>query len=684
MALTPQEIENLQYLLASGTDKIPVQNASGFVGHVLIQDILNLTSNPDLSLYMLKSVYDPNDDGVVVDSDKLGGELPSFYLDTTNITDTSLKRFVTDAEKATWNSKLDSSAVGAANGVAPLNAGGTIPLQYLPIQSSQYKGLYNASTNTPAILNGTGTTGDFYIASVTGNAYAPVNVTVVNQIVIYNGTIWQVGGVVAATVTSVNGLTGVIVLTTNNIADFTNKRYVTDAVRDAGAASTSPSTANPFVTESVLDAAIAAINVQVTGGGVVNPDAFAQGLSYGDGTSRILNTVTNPVTGVPFTNISAASFFSLVSGINVATWELDTALTAQCFRALEQSGTYGKFQSPSNKYYLINQPTLLPTVKNTVSNLRAFQFILDGQSCVFENTCSSDGIMFDRMPANMTEAVNGANNYIQYAFTFRDIQFKGSNGAVQDEGVRLGASYGSIFENCGWYNFDIGANIVFGLQNFFLNCKWSDNISKGTFVQSGSGIISGATIDATGSNGTSFSGGKWRCAPGSYAGLHAIGSDGITISGFQSVFEGSSGGTAPQHHAHIDSQGITTNKLCTINNVHVEQICSRSNFRISSSAQIFTAELGSMFIQGVNNAAFEADANPSGTVQMWMSNMPDNSSGWKLRQNGADSTFWSLYRVRLPNNTNQYAAACWDSTVFTVAGTIPSVGRVYKSPDVIN
>ena len=51
---------------------------------------------------------------------------------------------------------------GVANGVATLDAGGTVPLSQIPasIQGTlSYQGTWNASTNTPTLASGVGTKG---------------------------------------------------------------------------------------------------------------------------------------------------------------------------------------------------------------------------------------------------------------------------------------------------------------------------------------------------------------------------------------------------------------------------------------------------------------------------------------------------------------------------------------------
>lgn len=60
------------------------------------------------------------------------------------------------------------SHLGTANGFASLDENGRIPYSQLPESALEYKGVWDAETNTPALADGTGTTGDFYVVSVAG------------------------------------------------------------------------------------------------------------------------------------------------------------------------------------------------------------------------------------------------------------------------------------------------------------------------------------------------------------------------------------------------------------------------------------------------------------------------------------------------------------------------------------
>jgi len=97
------------------------------------------------------------------------------------------------------------SQKGAVNGYASLDSSGKVPISQLPSSIMEYKGMWNASTNTPTLANGTGDTGDVYICNVAGsvNFGAGVISFAVGDYVIYSGSIWQRSSGAVGTVTSV-------------------------------------------------------------------------------------------------------------------------------------------------------------------------------------------------------------------------------------------------------------------------------------------------------------------------------------------------------------------------------------------------------------------------------------------------------------------------------------------------
>jgi hypothetical protein len=97
------------------------------------------------------------------------------------------------------------SEKGNANGYASLDSLGKVPISQLPSSIMEYKGTWNAATNTPTLANGTGDTGDVYICNVAGtvNFGAGALTFAVGDYVIYSGTIWQRSSGAVGTVTSV-------------------------------------------------------------------------------------------------------------------------------------------------------------------------------------------------------------------------------------------------------------------------------------------------------------------------------------------------------------------------------------------------------------------------------------------------------------------------------------------------
>jgi hypothetical protein len=130
---------------------------------------------------------------------------------------------------------------GVPNGVATLDSGGKVPVSELPaavLGALSYQGTWNASTNTPTLTSSTGTKGYYYVVSVAGNTNLDgITDWLVGDWAVYNGTVWQKVDN-TETVTSVNGQTGAVTLTTTNIAEGTNEYFTTARARASVSAGT--------------------------------------------------------------------------------------------------------------------------------------------------------------------------------------------------------------------------------------------------------------------------------------------------------------------------------------------------------------------------------------------------------------------------------------------------------------
>jgi hypothetical protein len=151
---------------------------------------------------------------------------------------------------------------GAALGVATLDAGGKVPVSELPaavLGALSYQGTWDASTNTPTLTSSVGTKGYYYVVSVAGNTNLNgITDWLVGDWAVFNGSIWQKVDN-TETVTSVNGQTGAIVLTTTNVAEGTNLYYTDARARAAISAGTAISYDNTtgVVTNAAPDQIVA-------------------------------------------------------------------------------------------------------------------------------------------------------------------------------------------------------------------------------------------------------------------------------------------------------------------------------------------------------------------------------------------------------------------------------------------
>lgn len=118
-----------------------------------------------------------------------------------------------------------------------------------------YQGTWNASTNTPTLASGVGVNGYYYIVSTAGSTNLDgITDWQIGDWLMFNGTIWQKIDQ-SNLVTSVNGQTGAVSLTTTNINEGTNLYYLDSRARQALSAGTgiSYSTSTGVITNSSPD-----------------------------------------------------------------------------------------------------------------------------------------------------------------------------------------------------------------------------------------------------------------------------------------------------------------------------------------------------------------------------------------------------------------------------------------------
>jgi hypothetical protein len=158
----------------------------------------------------------------------VNGQAGTVVLTSDDINEGYTNKYYTDTRA---NLKINVTEKGANNGVATLDAGGKVPASQLPVGAQVYKGTWDASTNSPTLVDGTGSAGWTYRVTVAGtqNLGSGAITFSVGDDIIYNGTIWQ-RNPSSTGVSSVNSQTGTVVLTTDDVNEGNNNKYYADSL----------------------------------------------------------------------------------------------------------------------------------------------------------------------------------------------------------------------------------------------------------------------------------------------------------------------------------------------------------------------------------------------------------------------------------------------------------------------
>jgi hypothetical protein len=165
-----------------------------------------------------------------------------------------------------------------------------------------YQSVWNASTNSPTLTSGTGTKGYYYIVSVAGSTNLDgITDWKVGDWAIFNGTTWNKVDNTDA-VSSVNGFTGAVSLTTANISEVTNLYYTEGRV-----------SANTDVAANTA-ARHAAVTIGTANGLSLSTQALSLGLASTSATGALSSTDWNTfnlkqaaLSGTGFVKISGST-----------------------------------------------------------------------------------------------------------------------------------------------------------------------------------------------------------------------------------------------------------------------------------------------------------------------------------------------------------------------------------------
>jgi hypothetical protein len=122
---------------------------------------------------------------------------------------------------ASDTTKVSTSLLGANSGVATLDSSGKLTTSQIPtslVGGLNYQGVWNASTNSPTLANGTGTKGYYYKVSVAGNTTIDTNTNwSLGDLIVFDGTTWDKVEGGSPDVVSVAGKVGTVTLVAGDV-----------------------------------------------------------------------------------------------------------------------------------------------------------------------------------------------------------------------------------------------------------------------------------------------------------------------------------------------------------------------------------------------------------------------------------------------------------------------------------
>jgi hypothetical protein len=298
--------------------------------------------------------------------------------------------------------------------------------------------------------------------------------------------------------------------------------------------------------------------------------------------------------------------------------------------------------------YLLSNSVAIPALTTSENYIE-----LLGNSTTLKTTSAIS--ILSRLPANQTQAGSDINTTVIKAY---DIIFQG-NGTSGQNGLVIGATYGSVIKNCKFRNLDIGLDLQFCLNATIEQCYGFSN-STYTFIAR-SGQWTGATGNNSQSNSSAFYNCRDYCKTGQTASFYIQNSNSVKLD--NCITEGAN----PVTNISFDSSGSTTVQYFTINNLHGENTPSGQCIKILGNAPF--VRIISPFIQ-VAQILVEVAAGSAGNgviqiedINYWVTNL-------KCRNQGA---FRWIFKG-ITDVATSFQGAAWFNNIFDTTSpyTLPA------------
>lgn len=316
---------------------------------------------------------------------------------------------------------------GAINGVATLDAGGKVPVSQLPNSVMELQGTYNATTNVPSLIDGTGNAGDVYEVTVAGTQdFGNGNIEfAVGDWVVYAADGKWYKSINSNEVTLVNGKKGVVVLDTDDIDEGAVNKYYASSLFDADLATKDTDdldegSSNLYFTNgraqtaSVVDSTAGNETVQAPSVSAVKSYVNAQGFL-----KNIVEDITPELGGnldvgthkilTAQNSIVVQSAQNTVVRSNGTTSIQDKYIASVALSASQTDATMSAFTVP---FASIDSMIISYRIKDSSGGLRVGTILVatDGVSATLSDTFNSTintGVIF-------SAALSGANLIIRY------------------------------------------------------------------------------------------------------------------------------------------------------------------------------------------------------------------------------------------------------------------------------
>jgi hypothetical protein len=209
-----------------------------------------------------------------------------------------------------------------------------------------YQGTWNATTNTPTLASGVGVNGYYYITATAGSTNLDgITDWQIGDWLMFNGTVWQKIDQ-SNLVTSVNGQTGAVSLTSTNISEGTNLYYTDARARASVSAGTgiSYSSATGVITNASPDQTVAltaGTGISTTG---TYPN-FTIANTAPDQTVALTQGGTTTITGT-YPNFTISSADQFVGTVTSVTGTSPVASSGGTTPAISLSAGYGDTLNP--------------------------------------------------------------------------------------------------------------------------------------------------------------------------------------------------------------------------------------------------------------------------------------------------------------------------------------------------